>query len=498
MIRRVLIANRGEIARRVIRTCRAMDIKTVAVFSDVDRDAPHVREADDAAGLGAAPATESYLNIPKVIEAARRTEADAVHPGYGFLSENPAFAEACEAAGIIFIGPPARVLRQMGSKTGIRAAVAQAGVPVVPGVTPRSQEPQEIVRAIEEVGLPVMVKAAGGGGGKGMRIVRRRDEVDGAIQSARGEAKRSFGNDALYVERLIERPRHVEVQILVDRHGHAVHIFERDCTLQRRQQKVIEEAPGPLVTAALRERLTSAALQVAQTVGYINAGTVEFLVESTADAEVRFYFLEMNTRLQVEHPITEAVTGLDLVRAQILVASGEPLPFTQQDLKLDGHAIECRVYAEDPERLLPQAGRLLRYREPSGEGIRVDSGVVEGQQVTVHYDPLLAKVIAHGPTRSAALSRLLDAIGRFTVLGIRHNLSFLSALLQRPEVTSNATYTRFIEDHLTDLTPHPRAGLHAAAAAVAARVAALGPQPVDVSEATAVYDPWQTLGPVNW
>jgi 3-methylcrotonyl-CoA carboxylase alpha subunit len=497
MIRRVLIANRGEIARRVIRTCRAMDIRTVAVFSDADTDAPHVREADDAVGLGAAPAAESYLNIPKVVDAARRTGADAVHPGYGFLSENPSFAEACEAAGIGFIGPPARVLRQMGSKTGTRTAVAKAGVPIVPGVTPRSQEPHAIARAIAEIGLPVMLKAAGGGGGKGMRIVRRADEVDAAIHAARGEAKRSFGNDALYVERLIERPRHIEVQILVDRHGHAVHIFERDCTLQRRQQKVIEEAPAATITAAVRDALSSAALQVARTVGYVNAGTVEFLVEST-EAGARFYFLEMNTRLQVEHPITEAITGLDLVRAQILVASGEALPFAQQDIRLDGHAIECRVYAEDSERLLPQTGRVLRYREPAGDGIRVDSGVVEGQQVTVHYDPLLAKLIAHAPTREAAISRLVDAIRHFGILGIRHNLSFLSALLQRPEVRSNATYTRFIEDHLTELVQPASAAVRAAAAAVAARAASLGPPPVDPTETATLYDPWQTLGVVRW
>ena len=497
MIRRVLIANRGEIARRVIRTCRAMGIRTVAVFSDADTDAPHVREADDAVGLGAAPAAESYLNIPKVVDAARRTGTDAVHPGYGFLSENPAFAEACEAAGIVFIGPPAQVLRQMGSKTGTRTTVAKAGVPVVPGVTPRSQEPQAIARAIEEVGLPVMLKAAGGGGGKGMRIVRRADQVDAALQAARGEATRSFGNDALYVERLIERPRHIEVQILVDQHGHAVHIFERDCTLQRRQQKVIEEAPAATIPAALREALSSAALQVARTVGYVNAGTVEFLVDSS-DAGIQFYFLEMNTRLQVEHPITEAITGLDLVRAQILVASGEPLPFGQQDIRLDGHAIECRVYAEDSERLLPQTGRVLRYREPAGDGIRVDSGVVEGQQVTVHYDPLLAKLIAHAPTREAAISRLVDAIGHFGILGIRHNLSFLSALLQRPEVGSNATYTRFIEDHLTELVRPASAAVRTAAAAVAARAASLGPRPVDQTETATVYDPWQALGVVRW
>jgi acetyl/propionyl-CoA carboxylase alpha subunit len=498
MIRRVLIANRGEIARRVIRTCRAMNIQTVAVFSDADAGAPHVREADEAVGLGPAPAAESYLNIPKVIDAARRTSADAVHPGYGFLSENPSLVEACEAAGVVFVGPPGPVLRAMGSKTGTRAAVARAGVPLVPGITPRTQGASDVAASIREAGLPVMLKAAGGGGGKGMRIVRREDEIDGAIESARGEARRSFGNEALYVERLIERARHVEVQIVADRHGNAVHVFERDCTLQRRHQKVIEEAPGPTLTGSLRDRLTQAALTVARTVGYVNAGTVEFLVDDTGDGEPRFYFLEMNTRLQVEHPITEAITGLDLVRVQLLVADGAPLPFRQADIGISGHAIECRVYAEDPERLLPQSGRLLRYREPAGDGIRIDSGVVQGQQVTVHYDPLIAKLIAHAPTRTEAIARLLDALERFTILGIRHNVSFLSALLRRPEVASNTTHTRFIEEHLGELVARPDPALRQAAAAVAARLATSEPAAIEHEESNAAFDPWQTLGPVSW
>ena len=396
MIRRVLIANRGEIARRVIRTCRAMDIPTVAVFSDADTDAPHVREADDAVGLGAAPATESYLNIPKVIDAARRTGADAVHPGYGFLSENPAFAEACEAAGIVFIGPPAQVLRQMGSKTGTRTTVAKAGVPVVPGVTPRSQEPQAIARAIEEVGLPVMLKAAGGGGGKGMRIVRRADQVDAAIQAARGEATRSFGHDALYVERLIERPRHIEVQILVDRHRHAVHIFERDCTLQRRQQKVIEEAPAATISAALREELSSAALQVARAVGYVNAGTVEFLQDADTG---KFYFIEVNPRIQVEHTVTEAVTNIDLVKAQIRIADGARIGDEasgvpkQEDIHLTSHALQCRVTTEDPENgFSPDYGKITAYRSPAGFGIRLDAGTAyAGAILTRSYDSIVAR-----------------------------------------------------------------------------------------------------------
>ena len=498
MIRRVLIANRGEIARRVIRTCRAMGIKTVAVYSDADKDAPHVQEADQGVAIGPAPPAESYLNIGKVIDAGRRTGADAVHPGYGFLSENADFAEACAAAGMVFIGPPGPVIRAMGSKTGTRAAVAKAGVPVVPGATPRTQDQAGIADAIRQVGLPVMLKAAGGGGGKGMRLVRREDELAAAFESARGEARRSFGNDALYVERLIERARHIEVQVMADRHGRAVHVYERDCTLQRRHQKVIEEAPAPAVTEALRDRLTRAALQAAREVGYVNAGTVEFLVDTGSEGEPDFYFLEMNTRLQVEHPVTEAITGLDLVRAQIEIANGDPLPFRQSDIRATGHAIECRVYAEDPVRLLPQSGRLLRYREPHGDGIRVDSGVVQGQHVTVHYDPMIAKLIAYAPTRAAALARSLDALGRFAILGVRHNIAFLAALLRRPEVETHDIHTRFIEEHLDELVRPPDLALRAAAAAVAARLATSDPMPAEHEDVTAAFDPWQMLGPVRW
>ena len=498
MIRRVLIANRGEIARRVIRTCRAMGISTVAVYSDADKDAPHVNEADDAVAIGPATAAESYLNIANVIDAGRRTNADAVHPGYGFLSENAAFAEACEAAGIVFIGPPGPVIRAMGSKTGTRAAVSKAGVPIVPGATPRAQDNAGIVDAIRQVGLPVMLKAAGGGGGKGMRVVRGEDEIAAAVDSARGEAKRSFGNETLYVERLIDRARHIEVQVMADRHGEVAHIFERDCTLQRRHQKVIEEAPGPTVDHKLRDRLTHAAVQAARAVGYVNAGTVEFLVEPATGGEPNFYFLEMNTRLQVEHPITEAITGLDLVRAQIQIANGEPLPFRQSDLTIDGHAIECRVYAEDPVRLLPQSGRLLRYREPAGDGIRVDSGVVQGQQITVHYDPMIAKLVAHAPTRAQAIARMLAALQGFTLLGIRHNIPFLAALLHRPEVAANDTHTRFIEEHFDELVRPPDTALRAAAAAVAARLATTDPAPVQHDDAGGAFDPWTMLGRINW
>jgi acetyl-CoA carboxylase biotin carboxylase subunit len=504
MIRKVLIANRGEIARRVIRTCREMGIATVAVHSDVDRDTPHVREADEAIAIGPAPASESYLNIPRVIDAARRSGADAVHPGYGFLSERAEFAEACAAAGLIFVGPPAGVIRNMGSKTAARQTMAAAGVPVVAGATPASQTVEAIAAAVREVGLPVVLKAAAGGGGKGMRLVRTEAgdaDVSEAIASARSEAERAFGDGTLYVERLIERARHIEVQIFGDTQGNAVHLLERDCTLQRRHQKVIEEAPAPRLAAGVRARLLEAAVAAARAVGYVNAGTIEFLLEGEGDS-ARFYFLEMNTRLQVEHPVTEAVTGLDLVRAQLLVASGQPLPFRQSDITATGHAIECRVYAEDARRLLPQSGRLLVYREPAGDGLRVDSGVVEGQTVTVHYDPLLAKVVAHGSTRDEAIARMTGALASYYILGLRHNVSFLLALLQRPEVRDSRAHTRFIEEHLKELAAPPAPDVSTAAVAMAAwiasRAASVSPAPVMTADDMSAFDPWTHLGRVRW
>ncbi len=436
MIRRLLIANRGEIARRIMRTCRQMGVESVAIYSDADAGAAHVKDADAAERVGPAPASQSYLNIANVLDAAKRSGADAIHPGYGFLSENAGFAEACAQAGLIFVGPPADVIRRMGSKTASRATMIDAGVPVVPGATPVSQSSADITAAAREVGFPILLKAAGGGGGKGMRVVRAEADLDDAIAAARSEAERAFGNGALYVERLIERGRHIEVQLMGDTHGHIVHLFERDCTLQRRHQKVIEEAPAPTLSPGVRERITAAGVAAGRAVGYVNAGTVEFLLEGAGD-EARFYFLEMNTRLQVEHPVTELVTGLDLVSVQLRVASGEPLPFTQSDIRATGHAMECRVYAEDARTLLPQAGRILLYREPSIDGVRVDAGVVAGQTVTVHYDPLLAKVIAHGATRAEAVERLHRALGEYDILGLRHNISFLRALLNRPEVQSS-------------------------------------------------------------
>ena len=498
MIRRVLVANRGEIALRVLRACRERGLSTVAVYSDADADAPYVAAADRAEAIGPASATASYLNIDAVIGAARHAEADAIHPGYGFLSENAAFAKACEDAGITFIGPPSSVIARAGSKTAARELAQKAGVPVVPGATPVEQTDAALTKAISDVGFPALLKAASGGGGRGMRVVRSASEVADAIGAARREVQRAFGNSTLYVERQIERPRHVEVQILADTHGHVVHLFERDCTLQRRYQKVIEEAPGPTLTPRTRERLTKAAVSVARAVGYVNAGTCEFLVDGTGD-DAPFYFLEMNTRLQVEHPVTESVTGIDLVQAQLAIANGEPLAFSQSDVKLSGHAIECRIYAEDSTQLLPQSGTLLRYREPSGPGIRVDSGTREGHAITVHYDPMIAKLITFDEDRRGALDRMITALRAFEILGVRHNIAFLLALIERPEVVNSTTYTRFIEEHLADLTRGPSDRIRRAATAMAAYASMHTPLAAGAADEDGrARDPWVTLGPIAW
>ena len=441
MIQRLLIANRGEIAVRVIRACREMGITSIAVYSEADAHARHVQAADQAIAIGPARAAESYLSIPRLLDAARASGADAVHPGYGFLSENATFAEACERAGLVFVGPPASVIARMGSKIEARRLVSAAGVPVVPGETPDDQSDRGLTQAVERVGLPALVKASAGGGGKGMRTVREPAEIEAAVQAARREAGAAFGDATLYVERLVERPRHVEVQVFGDAHGHVVHLFERDCSAQRRHQKVIEESPSPAVTPALRTRITGAAVAAAQAVGYRNAGTIEFLVDGDA-----FYFLEMNTRLQVEHPVTEQVLGVDLVRAQLLVADGQPLPWTQDAVAQRGHAIEARVYAEDPAQgFLPQAGPLLRYAEPRWPGVRVDSGVGEGDEVSVHYDPMIAKVIAAAETRDLAIARLAAALREFTIDGVRTNLRFLVALLESQAFRDGAVDTNFLD-----------------------------------------------------
>jgi 3-methylcrotonyl-CoA carboxylase alpha subunit len=465
-LRRVLIANRGEIAIRVARACREVGIETVAVFSDADAGAPHTRAADRAVRIGPAPPRESYLKIEAILAAAAETKCDAVHPGYGFLSENAAFARACETAGVIFVGPSADTIELMGSKIGARALMQKAGVPVVPGVTPARQSDDGVLDAVRSIGFPALVKASAGGGGKGMRALREESQAAEMIAGARREAQAAFGDGTLYVERLVERPRHVEIQVFGDSQGNAVHLFERECSVQRRHQKVIEESPSVALTPALRARMGDAAVKATRAAKYRNAGTIEFLLEGIGD-KACFYFLEMNTRLQVEHPVTEAVTGVDLVHAQLAVAAGAPLPWTQETLAQRGHAIECRVYAEDPASgFLPQAGRLLRYREPSGPGIRVDAGVVEGADVPVMYDPLLAKLTVWGETRASAIDRAIAALRDFPVLGIRSNVPFLIRALDHREFRAGRIHTGFIEEHLGDLNRRPDVPKEAAGAAL--------------------------------
>ncbi len=444
-IRKVLVANRGEIARRVLRTVRAMGIGGVAVFSDADADAPHVREADEAVRIGPPPSRESYLSIDRILEAARATGVDAVHPGYGFLAENAAFAEACAAAGLTFIGPPPAAMRAMGSKIEAKRVMAAAGVPVIPGVSGAGRSDADLAREAEALGAPLLVKASAGGGGKGMRVVHEAAALAGALAAARREALGAFGDDTLLVERYVERPRHVEMQIFGDTHGTVLHLFERECSIQRRYQKVIEEAPSPAVDAALRARMGAAAVAAARAIGYVGAGTVEFVLAPDG----QFYFLEVNTRLQVEHPVTEMVTGLDLVRLQIEVAEGRPLPFRQDDVRLAGHAVEARLYAEDPARdFLPATGTVILWEPPDLPDVRWDAGVVAGTAVGVHYDPMLAKVIAHAPDRDAAIARLGDALARLGVAGVTTNRSLLLAVLRHPAFPAGDIDTHFIERHL--------------------------------------------------
>ena len=491
MFQRILIANRGEIAVRVIRACREMGIVSVAVFSDADAAAQHVALADSAVRIGPAAASESYLSIEAILTAARTAGADAVHPGYGFLSENQDLAAACDRAGLAFVGPPATVIAQMGSKIAARQLAARAGAPVVPGETPSDQSDDAIAAAARRVGFPLLLKPAEGGGGIGMKAVRDERGLIPVIAQARREAQAAFGDGTLYVERLIEKPRHVEFQIIADHHGHVVHLFERECSIQRRHQKVIEETPSTVVTPTLRRRMGEAAVAVARMAGYRNAGTVEFLVDGAGD-DAAFYYLEMNTRLQVEHPITEQVTGVDLVRAQILVAAGEPLPWPQEALSQRGHAIEVRIYAEDPAGGdLPQAGPLLLYRQPSMPGIRIDSGFGEGDAISVHYDPLIAKLIASGETREVARRRALAALRSFPILGIRTNAGLLIELLEHPRFISGDLDTQFLDSEGEALRARLAAEPSTEVLAVAAAADSITNGRHDPSHPTA--DPWAVL-----
>jgi acetyl-CoA carboxylase biotin carboxylase subunit len=441
VLQSVLIANRGEIARRVIRGCRALAIRTVAVYSEADAGWPHVADADEAVLIGPAPARESYLDVERILDAARRTNAQAVHPGYGFLSENWRFAQACEAAGLIFVGPSWQVIQQMGDKVGARRLMAGAGVPVVPG----SDGPVDSVAAAGEVagriGYPVMIKAAAGGGGIGMVRVKDEAGLAAAFASAQRRAQSAFGSGALFVERFLESPRHVEVQVFGDGGGRVVHLHERECSIQRRHQKLVEESPAPNLSAALKARLTAAAVAGARAVGYVNAGTMEFIVQGD-----EFYFLEMNTRLQVEHPVTEEVTGLDLVQAQLRVAGGDSLPWTQEQVTQRGASIECRIYAEDPAKgFMPSPGRITRLVLPEGPGVRLECGVAEGVEVTVHYDPLLAKLITTGVTRDEAIARMSGALEGFVVEGVKTTIPFQQRVMQSGAFRAGTVHTQMVE-----------------------------------------------------
>lgn len=443
MINKILVANRGEIALRVMRSAREMGIPTVAVFSEADDTAPHVLYADEAVCIGPPPSAQSYLIIDKIIDACKQTGADAVHPGYGFLSENANFAEACEKAGIAFIGPSSAAIKVMGDKLASKQAVKDFGVPLVPGMDEPISDVPAAKKIAEEIGYPVMIKASAGGGGKGMRIVHDPQDFEAQMTRAVSEAKSSFGDDSVFIEKFITSPKHIEVQILGDQHGNIVYLFERECSIQRRNQKVIEEAPSAVVTPEVRKKFGEAAVNVARSCNYYGAGTVEFIADSNLD----FYFLEMNTRLQVEHPVTEQITGLDLVKEQIKIARGEKLSFAQEDLKINGHSLEVRVYAEDPENnFLPDTGTLHTYRRPQGPGVRVDDGYEPGMEIPIYYDPMIAKLITHGKDREEAIARMRRAIKEYQIDGIKTTLSFCDFVLQHEEFTSGKFTTKFVEE----------------------------------------------------
>jgi len=451
MFNKILIANRGEIACRVARTCRRMGIRTVAVYSEADVRAQHVNQCDEAWLLGPAPARESYLRADRIIDIARESGAEAIHPGYGFLSENAEFAETCSDAGIVFIGPPPQAIRDMGSKSRAKTIMESAEVPLVPGYHGDSQEDKILLAAAHDIGFPVLIKAVSGGGGKGMRRVDEADALHAAIASARREAAAAFGDDRLLVEKYLLEPRHVEMQVFADQHGNAVHLFERDCSIQRRHQKIIEEAPAPGIDPARRRRMGQAAVAAARAIDYLGAGTVEFITDQAGE----FYFMEMNTRLQVEHPVTEMITGLDLVEWQLRVASGEPLPRTQDEIEGNGHAFEARIYAEDPSRdFLPATGRLDHLQTPpESPYVRIDTGVQQGDAVGIHYDPMIAKLVVWDQNRADALRRLREALSRYEIVGVTTNLEFLAAVAAQPSFAGGAVSTAFIEQHHTQLFP---------------------------------------------
>jgi len=494
MFTKILIANRGEIAIRIMRACRELGIKTVAVYSDADKNALHVQFADQAVLLGASDPKESYLNVDKIIEAAKKTKADAIHPGYGFLSENASFALAVESTKLGFIGPSAESIRAMGDKAESKIRMTAVGVPTVPGYTLDTGQETSVRELVKEIGYPVLVKAAAGGGGRGMRVVNTESELSEAIESARREALNSFGDERLLIEKYLADAHHIEIQVFGDKYGNLVHLFERECSVQRRHQKIIEETPSPLLTAKLRAEMGKAAVAAAKAVDYYNAGTVEFIVDPKTS---KYYFLEMNTRLQVEHPVTELVVGIDLVQWQIRVAGGEKFPFKQGDLNQRGHAIECRVYAEDPAKgFLPSTGKLLQYIEPHGPGIRVDSGFGAGSEVTHFYDPLLAKLIVHAGNREAAVQRMQAALKEFIVHGVVTNIDFMQAVLAHEDFAKGKVTTRWVErslesGSLTFGVQEFALASHMIAAALADMVFVGAKSQPAVSDETDPFSPWK-------
>ncbi len=492
MFKKILIANRGEIAVRVMKACRELGIKSVAVYSTIDRNALHVRSADEAVCIGEAPPNESYLNIDNIINAVKEIGADAIHPGYGFLSENYLFAERCENEGIVFIGPNSKAMKLVGDKVASREVTEKAGIPLIPGMKKKSTDAEECITEAEKIGYPVLLKASAGGGGKGMRVVRSKAELKDAVEAGMREAKTAFGDPSVYLEKYIEKPRHVEFQVLADNHGNAVHLYERECSIQRRHQKIIEESPSPALDDDLRKRMGDTALKVVEVSGYTNAGTVEFLL----DTDGSYYFLEVNARLQVEHPVTEMVCGIDLVHAQIRIADGEKLWFAQEDVSQKGHAIECRVYAEDPENnFLPSAGKILFMKEPTGPGVRHDCGVFSGCEVSVYYDPILSKLVTWAPTREVCCRRMAAALSDFPILGIKTDIEFLRDSVTHLEFLNGNTFTDFIPVNMPEWKPAVNGDTLDTALIAAALYSTSARKHSIVSSGTdEIPTPWETLG----
>lgn len=490
MFDKILIANRGEIAVRIMATCREMGIRTVAVYSDADRDALHVLEADQAVFLGPADPLESYLNMDKIVLAAKETGARAIHPGYGFLAENAVFAGRCEQEGIVFVGPPARAIRDLGDKTVARRTMQGSGVPVIPGMMEPEGDVKKLAREADRIGYPVLIKAAAGGGGKGMRVVSSVADFPEACMSASREARSAFGNGDIYLEKYIDRPRHVEFQIMADRHGKVVHLLERECSIQRRHQKIIEETPSTALTPSLREEMGKAAVAAARAAGYVNAGTVEFLLDRSGN----FYFLEVNTRLQVEHPVTEMITGLDLVRLQLEIASGGRLALSQKDIKGRGHAMECRIYAENPlEGFMPSPGKIHFVKEPKGPGIRNDSGIYSGFTVPVEYDPILSKLITHASARHECIQRMIRALRDYVILGVLTPIPFLIDIISSKPFADGETYTDFIDTHFSEWTPSA-GDVNLVGLAYVADQVTRRKKPTAAAADSEASSPWRTLG----